>query len=146
MVIFLPVTANTSKVTGHDNTFWLQHFAEDKRPEGERGSEEATELHPDLWEQPICQRHYEPLISWPAPVSGGPGSTPRTPRHHQEFRRGLGIPPRSWISDGQSSSQAQKAAVTRGKKRKGARSHVPPPCFLTTSPLVFYGRVRTMES
>lgn len=26
-----------------------------------------------LWEQLIRQHHYEPLISWPAPVLGGPG-------------------------------------------------------------------------
>ncbi|KAI4820212.1 hypothetical protein KUCAC02_028196 [Chaenocephalus aceratus] len=24
-------------------------------------------------EQLVCQHHYEPLISWPAPVFGGPG-------------------------------------------------------------------------
>lgn len=55
-----------------------------------------------VWEQLICQRPYEPLISWPAPVFGSPGvwwAPPQFSHHPHKLRRGLGDPHSSRMID-----------------------------------------------
>lgn len=103
-----------------------------------------------LWEQLICHHHYEPLISWPAPVFGGPGvwwAPPlpcrlHTTVHPQELRRGQGIP----IHPGWSTEQQleEKAAAMRARKKRSV--YRVPFVLLTTSSLVFHSHVNTIES
>lgn len=121
MVVFLPFTLKMCKVTGHNSSFAL---AWDKRAEEERGLEglrkPPSSIHA-LWEQLICQHHYEPLISWPAPVFGGPGFW-RTPPLL------LLLPPdstppsilRSWGKGGQADPHSSRMIDRAAARRKGS--------------------------
>lgn len=109
-------------------TALLLQLAEDKRPEEEwnrsnRGSHWAPS---SLWEQLICQHHYEPLISWPAPVFGGPGfwwappplSHSRLPHHPSpsgvEERPG---DPHSWRMIDRAAARRKGSCDEREKER-----------------------------
>ncbi len=129
MFFFFPFFAlNMCNVTRHNNTFApAVSLRQMTRGRVERLRKPLSFIQ-SLWEQLICQHHYEPLISWPAPVFGHPGvlwaplsSLPTTLRP-QKLRRGLGIPIHGGWSTGQ--QPEEKAAVMRERK-KGVCTHVP---------------------
>ncbi|KAK5871635.1 hypothetical protein PBY51_004502 [Eleginops maclovinus] len=91
------------------NTFAQQRDkqAEEERDRGNQGAPSRVS------EQLICQHHYEPLISWPAPVFGSPGVFDPLPPPSPDCPPSLGAKGKARGSpfmedDGQGSSQKKR--------------------------------------